>query len=197
MSLMGTILQGAVMSSDTRSRLKSARDQRAAPRYALDVPVDFACAGTVHKGRVQDISALGARLEKVGIQPAEGTVIGLKLALYEKSVPMKLEGRVVRHTDTGGFCVQFVSLDIRVERILRTLLPKLAGAPITEDGKAVASGKLQVDIGGGLHEQIAELAREQGVETIDWVVDQIEKSASDAIKERSNASSKTVRTKRS
>ncbi len=184
------------MSSNARSRRKSARDKRAAPRDALDVPVECACAGTVRKGRLQDISALGARLEKVGIQPAEGTVVGLKLALYENSVPMKLEGRVVRHTDTGGFCVQFVSLDVRVERILRTLLPRLAGTPITEDGKAVASGKLQVDIGGGLHEQIAELAREEGVETIDWVVDQIEKSASDAIKERNDAANRTVRKKR-
>jgi predicted HicB family RNase H-like nuclease len=184
------------MSKDTRSRLKSGRDKRAAPRYALDVPVECTCVGRVHKGRVQDISALGARLEKVGIQPAEGTVLGLKIALFENAVPMKLEGKVVRHTDSGGFSVQFVSLDARVERILRTLLPKLAGAPITEDGKAVASGKFQVDIGGDLHEQIAELAREQGQETIDWVVDQIEKSASDAIKERNDAKNR-VRTKRS
>jgi hypothetical protein len=181
--------------SNARSRSKIARDKRAAPRYAMDVPVECACAGTVRKGRLQDISALGARLEKVGIQPAEGTVLALKLALYENSVPLKLEGRVVRHTDTGGFCVQFVNLDVRVERILRTLLPRLAGTPITEDGKAVASGKLEVDIGGGLHEQIAELAREQGVETIDWVVEKIEKSATDALKERSDG--KNVRTRRS
>ena len=184
------------MSSDPRSRLKNERDKRAAPRYALDVAVECTCAGTVRKGRLQDISALGARLEKVGIQPAEGTVLGLKLALIENSVPMKLDGKVVRHTDSGGFSVQFVNLDVRVERILRTLLPKLAGAPITEDGKAVASGKLQVDIGGQLHEQIAELARDQGLETIDWVVDQIEKSATDALKERSNPKNRNVRTKR-
>ena len=185
------------MASDAPRRRKSVRDQRAAPRYALDVPVECSCAGTTRKGRVEDISALGARLEKVGIQPAEGTVLGLKLALYENSVPIRLEGKVVRHTDSGGFCVQFVNLDVRVERILRTLLPKLAGAPITEDGKAVASGKLQVDIGGGLHEQIAELAAEQGLETIDWVVEKIEKSATDALKERNDARGKNVRTKRS
>jgi hypothetical protein len=185
------------MSSDARSRLKSSRDQRAAARYALDVPVECTCAGTVRKGRVQDISALGARLENVGIQPAEGTVVGLKLALIENSVPMKLDAKVVRHTDTGGFSVQFVNLDVRVERILRMLLPKLAGAPITEDGKAVASGKLQVDIGGQLHEQIAELARDQGLEAIDWVVDQIEKSANVAIKQRNDAKNRPTRTKRS
>src|SRR5262245_44522608 len=175
---------------------KGGSDKRSAPRYALDVPAECFCAGTVRKGRVQDISALGARLEKVGMQPAEGTVIGLKLALYESSTPLKFEGKVIRHTDTGGFCVQFVSLDPRVERILRTLLPKLAGTPITEDGKPVASGKFQVDIGGNLHQQIAELAAEQGLETIDWVVNKIEKSATDAIKERNDAKNK-VRTKRS
>src|SRR5262245_58213274 len=115
------------MSSDARSRMKSARDKRSAPRYALNVAVECSWAGAVRKGRIQDISSLGARIEQVGVQPAEGTVITLKLALYQNSVPMSLEGRVVRHTDSGGFGVQFVNLDARIERILRTMLPKLAG----------------------------------------------------------------------
>ena len=157
------------------------RERREAPRYALKVPVDITCAGGVRKGRVQDISALGLRVEEGQIQPAEGTVVGLNLSLYPNSVPLALEARVVRHTETGGFCVKFVNLDARVERVLRTVLPKIAGAPLKDETAAVASGKFQLDIGSDLHQQIAELAKEQGVETIDWVVGEIEKSATRAV----------------
>jgi hypothetical protein len=174
---------------------KKARDKRAAPRYALNVPVDIACGGSERKGQVHDISALGIRVEKAGLQPSEGTVVSLKLSLYANSIPLSFEARVVRHTGTGGFCVEFVNLDARVERVLRSVLPKIA-APITDDAAAVTSGKFELDIGSDLHEQIAEIARGRGVETIDWVVNEIEKSAKEAAKREGPKAPVQIRTSR-
>jgi hypothetical protein len=150
--------------------------------------VEINWKGQEGRGEVQDISAVGARIERADLVPSEGSRILLKVRLYENAVPLGLESQVVRLTESGGFCVAFTNADPRIERVLRTVLPKIAAHRLPDtDEDSEWSGQIQLQIGSELHEEIAALASAQGMEAADWVRSLIEKSASDARRAQTHA----------
>ncbi len=68
---------------------------------------------------ILDLSASGARIEDCEQRPEEGTPIRLKFCFIEGADPQTLRAKVVCQTSTGGFAVEFQSLDPRTKGILR------------------------------------------------------------------------------
>ena len=148
----------------------SAKDKRVAPRFQLEIPVKMFRKGQDGQGFVQDISASGARIERATIKPTEGSRLRIEMSLFKESARMPLYGEVVRHTDSGGFCVRFVNMDPRMQRVLRVLLPKVADERVDGDNEfSTFSGNLEVHLGRELHARVAECARGFGVSVDEWL----------------------------
>ena len=75
----------------------------AAERYSVSVRVGILTGDGQTAGDVCDISVTGARIENVGARPEEGSDLRLGFSFYAHALPVPIHGKVVRHTDDGGF----------------------------------------------------------------------------------------------
>ncbi len=123
-------------------------------------------------GAVQDISSTGARIENAAVLPAEGTRLRLGFSFYAYALPVPIHGRVVRHTETGGFAVEFEEVDFRTQILLRALLPKFSA-----DAEGTARPHLDVDVSPALLEACLKQAEERGISVADWAIEQLERAA--------------------
>ncbi len=101
------------------------QERRLSERYSACVPVEFHGVVVVGKGTMVNDSLSGACIEQVTPLPARGQGLRLLLYLASSGSPLEVHGEVIRHTETGGFAVRFCEPDVRVLRILRTILPRL------------------------------------------------------------------------
>ena len=99
------------------------RERRVAARYDALLPVKFRCDSVVSEGTLVDMSLIGARIEEVDRRPPPGKRLDLYLTGSDSLVEVPVE--VIRHTETRGFAVRFCEPDVRVLRILSTILPRL------------------------------------------------------------------------
>jgi len=123
-------------------------------------------------GSVRDISSTGARIENAVVVPAEGTQLRLGFSFYASALPVPIHGTVVRHTETGGFAVEFREVDFRTQILLRALLPKFDGG--ANDG---SGARLDVDVSPALLEACLKQAEARGLSVTDWVIEQLERVA--------------------
>ncbi len=101
------------------------RERRLAARYHALLPVKFRCDSVVSEGTLVDMSLVGARIEGVDRRPPPGKRLELVLCLAGSDSLVEVPVEVIRHTETRGFAVRFCEPDVRVLRILRTILPRL------------------------------------------------------------------------
>ena len=101
------------------------RERSVAERYQAILAVKFRCDSVVSEGTLVDMSLVGARIERVDRRPPPGKRLELVLRLAGSDSLVEVPVEVIRHTETGGFAVRFCEPDVRVLRILRTILPRL------------------------------------------------------------------------
>ncbi len=155
----------------------------AAERYKLEVSVGILSeAGQTH-GRVQDISVSGARIEGVGTQPPEGSELRLGFSFSARALPVPIRGRVVRHTESGGFAVRFEGLDFRTQILLSALLPSVGDEYRLDCAKLSSSGHLEADLTPALYEACTKLAALRGVSVEHWAIEALERAALDGLEE--------------
>jgi len=78
--------------------------------------------GVCEVGRIYDISASGVRVEETSVQPAIGAHVRVTFVLSLSEPGFEAVGAVTRHTETGGFALEFAAVEPR----LRDLLSQLA-----------------------------------------------------------------------
>ena len=142
-------------------------------RYKLKVRVGILSSDGQTLGSVQDISATGARIEGAEAAPPVGSELRLGFSFYAYALPVPIRGRVVRHTETGGFAVGFMDVDFRTQILLRALLPKFS----REEREAEQLG---IEVPPGLLETCAELAEAAGQPLHEWVIAQLELAVKEA-----------------
>jgi hypothetical protein len=103
----------------------SGRERRAEPRFEVELWVRWQLGTYSGTAVVRDMSASGARVEEVGFGPQRGDVVVLTLRFYESALPVRIEGTVMRHTEAGGFAVQFHPLPPRVRAQIASILPRI------------------------------------------------------------------------
>ena len=145
-------------------------------RYKLKVQVGILSEDGQALGAVQDISATGARIEGAPVVPAEGSELRLGFSFYAYALPVPIRGRVVRHTETGGFAVEFQDVDFRTQILLRALLPKFESE---NDEAQQADRRLDVDVPPSLLEACVKLAEQRGISVAEWVIEQLERGTHD------------------
>jgi hypothetical protein len=69
-------------------------------------------------GRIHDISSTGARIEDSGLNPPLGALARLLFVLSSDEPAFEMAASVVRGTQTGGFAVEFLKPDPRLERLV-------------------------------------------------------------------------------
>ena len=154
----------------------------AAERYSVSVRVGILTGDGQTAGDVCDISVTGARIENVGARPEEGSDLRLGFSFYAHALPVPIHGKVVRHTDDGGFAVEFQDVDFRTQILLRALLPKVCG-------EGMISESIQVGAAGGLElppvllAACAKVAEVRGVSLEEWIFDQLEGAALEGLTE--------------
>jgi hypothetical protein len=141
-------------------------------RFKLHVQVGILSEDGQNLGSVQDISSTGARIENAAVLPAEGTRLRLGFSFYAYALPVPIHGKVVRHTETGGFAVEFQEVDFRTQILLRALLPKF-----NDETNDAARPHLDVDVSPLLLEACVKHAEARGVSVTEWVIEQLEQAA--------------------
>ena len=147
----------------------------AAERYAVSVQVGILTDDGHMCGNVRDISVSGARIEQSGFVPEPGSQVQLGFAFFAHALPVPMLARVVRHTDEGGFAVEFEKVDFRTRILLRSLLPNVAS-----DGEATEpdeSGHLELNLHPVLQAACIKAAESQGARLEDWILAQLEEAA--------------------
>lgn len=117
------------MSTSAPRGSSSSRERRAEPRFEVELAATWRIETTSGAAVVRDMSASGARIESAGVRPAIGEGIDLSIRIYPGAVPVRVDGKVMRHTETGGFAVQFQSMKPRVRAQIASILPKI-GKPV-------------------------------------------------------------------
>lgn len=142
-------------------------------RYKLQLQVGILSEDGQTLGAVQDISSTGARIEDAAVVPDPGTRLRLGFSFYAYALPVPIHGRVVRHTETGGFAVEFEEVDFRTQILLRALLPKFSGP----DSREAPKRHLDVEVPPALLEACLKHAEARGVSVTQWVIEQLERAA--------------------
>lgn len=153
-----------------------------AERYSVSVRVGILTEGGQTAGDVQDISVTGARIQNVGTRPEEGSDLRLGFSFYAHALPVPIHGKVVRHTEDGGFAVEFHDVDFRTQILLRALLPKVCSEGMISDSIQVGdTGRLALP--PVLLAACAKVAETRGVPLEDWIYDQLEGAALEGLTE--------------
>jgi hypothetical protein len=102
---------------------------RSAPRFDIRAPAEYRWNGRTGNGTIWNISASGARIEKITTPAVLGTEIRVRSSFFPGSFEAELPGYVVRETELGGFAIRWVHLGERERRILERALPRPAQSP--------------------------------------------------------------------
>jgi hypothetical protein len=95
------------------------------PISVIGIEVGTLC-GT---GRIYDVSATGLRIEECAIVPPVGERTRLTFVLSVEQPAFEVEAVVVRHTQTGGFAVQFVAVEARFRERVAALVARMQELP--------------------------------------------------------------------
>lgn len=150
-----------------------------AERYRLRVQVGILTTDGQTVGSVRDMSITGARIEDTNAIPEEGSMLRLGFAFYAHALPVPIHGKVVRHTESGGFAVEFKDVDFRTQILLRALLPKVSGdnRPNSDRVQVSDGGQVEAALGPSLLEACAKHAEVRCMSLEDWVLEQLEYAA--------------------
>ena len=171
-----------------RSQENAQRSSDASERYKLKVNVGIMSEGGQSRGRVQDISVTGARIEGVDQLPEEGEELRLGFSFTARALPVPIRGRVIRHTESGGFAVEFADLDFRTRILLGALLPTVGTeARVSDRATLAASGHLEAQLPPELVQACANRADARGMRLEDWIVEQLERAAYEALEKAETA----------
>ncbi len=93
---------------------------------------------------------------------------------------LPIHGRVVRHTETGGFAVAFEDVDFRTQILLRALLPRMKDEeerPHSNRVHVSPMGHVEAELPPALFDACCKLADSRGVHLEDWILEQLERAA--------------------
>ena len=152
----------------------------AAERYAVSVQVGIVSEEGEMRGNVSDISISGARIDQTGHRPPEGSELQLGFAFYAHALPVPVRAHVVRHTEDGGFAVEFEDVGFRTQILLRSLLPNVSSEGFPTGGLEVnESGCVELQLPPVLLTSCTKAAERQGKPLEQWVLEQLEAAARD------------------
>ena len=100
-------------------------ERRRAPRFRVEVPMEYNDHSLAGSGYTANISASGVRIDRASQRVPIGVQLGLRFSFFLGSFEIQFTGEVVRHTE-DGFAVQFGILDPAQLNTLRTALPSVA-----------------------------------------------------------------------
>ncbi len=91
-------------------------------RELVQVSAGFEGPHISGQGLTRDISTSGARIEEIDGCPPVGMPLVVQLFIFPNQQPLTVEASVVRQTESGGFAVEFDTLDHRMCDLLRLTL---------------------------------------------------------------------------
>jgi hypothetical protein len=154
----------------------------AAERYAVSVAVGIISEEGQMSGDVSDISVTGARIAHTGRVPPKGAKVRLGFSFFAHALPVPIHARVVRHTEDGGFAVEFEEVDFRTRILLRALLPNVSSEAYPADGIQLSHcGTLELHLQPVLLTACAKAAEQRGVPLEQWIIEQLENGALDSL----------------
>ena len=115
-------------------------ETRKAPRAEVCFEIDFSGRAVTGSGVVRNISSSGALIADVDPPLKMDSEVKLQFSLFEDSLPITVRG-VVRRETPDGFAVQFIEMNPRTRKILKTSIAKaLSRAQAAEESSR--SGRL-------------------------------------------------------
>ena len=151
-----------------------------AHRYGLGVDVGILSEHGQMRGSVENMSVSGARIEGAGIQPPKGESLKLGFCLHVEALPVPIRATVVRHTDSGGFAVEFENVDFRTQLLLRALLPRVSGEDSSVDVESgMNDSRLDMNLDPELHAACARKAEESGMSLCSWILEQLRRATTE------------------
>ena len=167
---------------------ESGAEKPVAERYRVGVQVGILTEDGQAQGSVRDISISGACIDgRDGELPPTGTVLRLGFSFFAHALPVPIHGRVVRHTDTGGFAVRFEDVDFRTQILLRALLSHVVAGesatterPHSDRVRISAAGRIDAELPPALFEACSKLAEAQEIPLDEWIAEQLERAVLDA-----------------
>ncbi len=96
---------------------------RAAARVDVCFEIDFSGRAVTGSGVVRNISSSGALIADADPALKMDTEVKLQFSLFEDSLPISVRG-VVRRETPDGFAVQFIEMNPRTRKVLRTSIAK-------------------------------------------------------------------------
>lgn len=150
-----------------------------AERYRLRIDVGVFGEANRGQGQVTNMSVSGALIDRTDVLPEEGQLVRLGFSFHAHALPVPITGRVVRHTESGGFAVSFEDVDFRTQILLRTLLPSVSEGVRAPSGKVTVaeSGRFEANLSPALHAACQKLAEDEGIPISNWIVAQLELAA--------------------
>ncbi len=95
-------------------------EQRAAPRFGVQVPTEYEDSH-MGSGFTENLSVSGVLIEPASRSPAIQTEIRLRFSFFIGSFDTVFQGTVIRHTK-DGFAVQFGDMDPVQAEVLRRII---------------------------------------------------------------------------
>ena len=151
-----------------------------AERYRLKIDVGVFSDDVRGQGQVSNMSVSGALIDHTDVLPEEGELVRLGFSFHAHALPVPITGRVVRHTEGGGFAASFEDIDFRTQVLLRTLLPSVSEALRSPPGADVtisSNGRVEALLSPALHAACLKLADDEGISLSNWIVAQLELAA--------------------
>jgi len=103
-------------------------DQRYAERVKIG-EVGLEAAGVCSVGRIFDISATGIRIEQGVFMPDIDSEVRVTFVLSLDQPGFEVLGRVTRHTESGGFALEFEAVEARLRDMLERLTARMRELP--------------------------------------------------------------------
>ncbi len=103
-------------------------EKRESERFRIG-EVGLEIGGVCAVGRIYDISATGIRIEDASFKPELGDRIRVTFVLSLAEPGFEAEGTVTRHTDTGGFALEFAAVEARLRNLLLLLAERARDLP--------------------------------------------------------------------
>ena len=131
------------------------------------------------QGQVSNMSVSGALIDRSDVLPEEGQLVRLGFSFHAHALPVPITGRVVRHTESGGFAVTFEDVDFRTQILLRTLLPSVSDGVRAPSGEVTVAptGRVEANLSPALYAACQKLAEDEGISISNWLVAQLELAA--------------------
>ncbi len=99
------------------------RGRRLSPRFNLQAPAEFECAGVRGSGVTAAFSFSGVRIDTATAPVKPGDLLELRFSLFVDSFSTVFNGEVVRETQ-DGFAVRFLDLEApHLEILKRAFVP--------------------------------------------------------------------------